>query len=326
MRTPRTNRSVGFLARGTIAAVMFASCLAVAAHDPGDRGAGAATTSSIDPAHLASLTGGTADVKGNVVKVSFPRTDVEIRIDEWNRVPPFMGLTSYASFLPVSGGAMVMGDMVLLEDEVNPAMTAALDRGLEVTALHNHFFFDQPHVYFMHVSGHGTVDELGNAVKGTVDAARAVRRERSALSQSFGAGAPAMPSRIDATVLDGIFGVHGDTKDGMYKAVFGRSTTSGMCDGCTVGSAMGVNTWAALAGTADNAVVDGDFAITEQELQPVLRTLRHGNINVVAIHHHMTDESPRILFLHYWGRGPAVELARTVKTAVDQTSWDGPKR
>jgi hypothetical protein len=109
----------------------------------------------------------------------------------------------------------------------------------------------------------------------------------------------------------------------MYKATFGRTVTDAMCDGCSVGSAMGINTWAAFAGTDNDAVVDGDFAMTEDELQSVLKTLRGGGINVVAIHSHTMGENPRILFLHYWGRGPAADLAKTVKSAVDETSWDG---
>jgi hypothetical protein len=109
----------------------------------------------------------------------------------------------------------------------------------------------------------------------------------------------------------------------MYKATFGRTVRDAMCGGCTVGSAMGINTWAAFAGTDDDAVVDGDFAVTEDELRVVLVALRDGGINVVAIHSHTMGESPRIIFLHYWGRGSAADLANTVKSAVDRTAWDG---
>src|SRR5258705_1847134 len=132
-----------------------------------------------------------------------------------------------------------------------------------------------------------------------------------------------MPSKMDATKIDPLLPVKEQVKDEMYKAVMERTTTAAC--GCSVGKAMGVNRWAAFAGSDENAVVDGDFAVSEAELQPVLKTLRSGGINIVAIHHHMTDEKPRILFLHYWGRGTSTNLAKTVKQALDLTDWEGKK-
>ncbi len=277
-----------------------------------------------DAARIAALTGGKADTIDNAVKVSFPRNDVPVQVDGWT-MPPFMGLTSWAAFVPgekANVEAMVMGDLVLFEDEVNPTMSAALDNGLEVTALHNHFFFDKPHVYFMHIGGEGALDQLGKGVKAALDAQRAVRTSAAQPSGSgFGASLPAGASAIDGTKLDALFGVKGTSKDGMYKATMGRKAQADC--GCAIGKAMGVNTWAAFAGKDDNAVVDGDFAVAEEELQPVLKALRAGAINIVAIHSHMTGERPRILFLHYWGRGPAADLASIVKRALDLTAWDG---
>lgn len=257
------------------------------------------------------------------MKVSFPRNDVKVDVDGWAKLPPFMGLTSWAAFVPGQEAgveAMVMGDVVLFEDEVGPAMSAALDGGLEVTALHNHFFFDKPHVLFMHIGGEGSVDTLGRAVRATLDAVAAVRKKAPRPATAFGPPPPAR-SQIDGAALDAILGAKGATKDGMYKAAFGRKTHAAC--GCTIGKAMGVNTWAAFGGSNADAVVDGDFAVAESELQPVLKSLRGAGINVVAIHSHMTDESPRILFLHYWGRGPALDLARAVQRALDLTAWDG---
>jgi hypothetical protein len=278
----------------------------------------------LDAARVAAATGGKPETTDNVVKVSFPRDDVKVDIDGWSKVPPFMGLTAWAAFVPGDKPgveAMVMGDIVLFEDEVNPAMSAALENGLEVTALHNHFFFDKPHVLFMHIGGEGTVEQLGKGVKAVLDAEKAVRAKSPQPAGAFGAALPKGPSQIDASKLDTIFGVKGQSKDGMYKATMGRKTQA-VC-GCIIGKAMGVNTWAALSGRDDDAVVDGDFAVAEIELQPVLKALRAGGINVVAIHSHMTQESPRILFLHYWGRGKAGDLAATVKKALDLTAWDG---
>jgi hypothetical protein len=216
---------------------------------------------------------------------------------------------------------MVMGDLVLFEDEVNPVMSALLDSGVDVTALHNHFFFDKPHVYFMHIEGEGSTEALAKGVKAAMDAQKTVRAKAAQPAVAFGAPPPKGPSKIDGAKLDAVFGVKGQAKDGMYKATMGRKTKA-PC-GCTIGKTMGVNTWAAFGGTDDNAVVDGDFAVAEGELQPVLKALRAGGINVVAIHSHMTGEVPRILFLHYWGRGRAADLAASVKKALDMTAWDG---
>jgi hypothetical protein len=280
----------------------------------------------LDLASIGAVTGAKPETSEKVVKVSFPRSDLPVTIDGWANVPPFMGLTSWAAFTPGEKPgveAMVMGDLVVFEDEVNPAMSAALDSGLEVTALHNHFFYDKPRVFFMHIGGEGSVDKLGKGVKAALDAAKSVRQKSPEPRNGFGDPPVVTPSRIDASKLDSVLAVKGTTKDGMYKAVMGRTTTA-PC-GCSIGKSMGVNTWAAFAGIDDNAIVDGDFAVAEAELQPVLKSLRAGGINIVAIHHHMTNEKPRILFLHYWGRGSAVSLAKTVKQALDLTEWEGKK-
>jgi hypothetical protein len=203
----------------------------------------------LDAARIAAATGGKPETTENVVKVSFPREDVKVEIDGYSKVPPLMGLTSWAAFVPgekPNVEAMVMGDVVLFEDEVNPAMSAALDNGLEVTALHNHFFFDKPRVYFMHIGGEGNADELGRGVKAILDAERSVRAKAAQPAASFGAPIPKGPSHVDAAKLDNVFGVKGQTKDGMYKAVMGRKTQAAC--GCTIGKAMGVSTWSAWDG------------------------------------------------------------------------------
>ena len=276
-----------------------------------------------DAARIATATGGKPETADNTVKVSFPRDDLPVTIDGW-KMPPFMGLTSWAGFEAGEKAgveAMVMGDFVLFEDEVNPAMSAAFEHGLEVTALHNHFFFDKPRVYFMHIAGEGGLDQLGKGVKAMLDAQHAVRKKSPQPATTSGGPALAATSKIDAAKLDAALAIKGTAKDGMYKAVWGRKTQAAC--GCSVGKAMGVNTWAAFAGTDDVAAVDGDFAVTESELQPVLKSLRAAGINIVAIHSHMTQESPRILFFHYWGRGKAADLATSIKKAVDLTAWDG---
>jgi hypothetical protein len=268
----------------------------------------------LDTGRIDELTGlkGKMNEKEGVYKVTFPRDDVKVIVDGWT-MPPFMGLGTWAAFTATKDGAMVMGDTVLFEDEVNAAMTAALDNGLNVTALHNHFFFDQPKVYFMHIEGEGAVEKLASAVKKVYDAAKAIRGPNAKPTESFsGVGKPSLPEKnsINAAPLNEIFGMPGESKDGMVKFTIGRPAK--MHD-VTIDKDMGVNTWAAFGGSDDNALVDGDFAVTEDELQPVLKSLLKDKINIVAIHQHMTHEEPRIMFFHYWGRGRAKDLANAVK-------------
>lgn len=251
-----------------------------------------------------------------VYKVSSPRADIKVSVDNW-QMPPFMGLTSWAAFTTgKEKESMVMGDLVLMQDEVNPVMSAALENGLAVTALHNHFFYDEPKVYFMHIGGEGSPETLANGVKAALDKVKEIRNANAQPARTFGKPMPAQNS-ISSPALADLLGVKGEAKDGMFKAVFGRKVK--MECGCEAGKEMGVNTWAAFAGSDDNAVVDGDFVVLEKELQPVLKSLRKSGVNVVAIHHHMSGEEPRMLFLHYWGRGPAADLAKAVKTALAVT-------
>jgi hypothetical protein len=265
----------------------------------------------LDRARIDQITGlkGKMNEKEGVYRVTFPRDDIKVVVDGWT-MPPFMGLGTWAAFTETSNGAMVMGDTVLFEDEVNATMSAALDNRLNVTALHNHFFFDQPKVFFMHIEGEGAVEKLASAVKKVYDAAKQIRASSPKLKDSFGAQPLPEKSSITAARLNEIFGVQGESKDGMVKFTIGRPAKM---HGVTIDKEMGVNTWAAFAGSDDNAVVDGDFAVTEDELQPVLKSLLKEKIKVVAIHQHMTHEEPRIMFFHYWGRGAAKDLAQAVK-------------
>ncbi len=273
------------------------------------------TPTALDTDRIEQLTGlkGKFSKEENVFKVSKPRTDVKIQVDKWT-MAPFMGLTSWAAFTPAQDGqVMMMGDTVLFEDEVNPAMSAAFDAGLEVTGLHNHFFFDQPKVYFMHIGGMGTASQLSTGVKKIFDKVTEIRAAKPNPAAEF-PKTIAQESRITAAPLEAIFGMKGDSNNGMFKVTVGRDATM---HGVKAGKEMGVNTWAAFAGSDTEAVVDGDFAMLEDELQPVLRILRAGGINIVAIHQHMTHEQPRYLFMHYWGKGRAQDLAVTIKKALD---------
>ena len=265
-----------------------------------------------DTAKIESLTGakGTFDSKEEVFKVAVPRSDLSVTAAGVH-LTPALGLTSWAAFKKAGGRTMVMGDIVLLEDQVNPVMSAALDNGLEVTALHNHFLWDSPRVMFMHVGGMGEETALATAV-GKVFAK--VRDTSSGHGETPHAEIDPAATTLQPAPIEATLGAHGTLKDGVFKVVVGRTAAM---HGETIGAVMGVNTWAAFAGSDERAVVDGDFAMLESELQGVLKALRGAGIDIVAIHQHMSGEEPRVLFLHYWGLGRAADLAKGLKAALD---------
>ncbi|HEV8379527.1 MAG TPA: DUF1259 domain-containing protein [Tepidisphaeraceae bacterium] len=267
----------------------------------------------LDTAKIEQLTGakGKTDEKEGVFKVSVPRADLKVTTAGVKMTPP-LGLTSWAAFKSMGDHTVVMGDTVMTEDQVNAVMSAALDNGLEVTALHNHFFFDQPRVMFMHIGGMGDAEKLASGV-GKVFAK--IKETSGGTTEIPKLDIDSAKNTIDTKRLDEIFAAKGETApNGVHKITIAKLTKM---HGQDMGAAMGVNTWAAFAGTDQQAIVDGDFAMYEDELQGVLKSLRGSGINIVAIHNHMTHENPRVVFLHYWGVGPAQELARGVKAALD---------
>lgn len=224
----------------------------------------AQTPTGLDTSAIEQATGlkGRFIADENVFKDTKPRTDVKIQVDGWS-MPPFMGLGLWAAFTPAPGGAMMMGDTVVFEDEVNPAMSAALEAGLDVTGLHNHFFFDEPKVYFMHIGGTGDARALAAGVKKVYDTISEIRAAHPTPGKVFG-GEIAAPNSISAAPLKAALGARGQANEGMFKVVLGRTTAM---HGVSVGKEMGINTWAAFAGSNEAAVVDGDFAMFENELQ-----------------------------------------------------------
>jgi len=271
--------------------------------------------SGLDTARIEQLTGAKGKLdpsEPGVFKVSVPRSDLAVTV-AGVRVTPAMGLTSWASFKRMGAETVVMGDTVMLEDQVNPVMSIALDNGLEVTALHNHFFWDSPRLMFMHIAGRGDEARLAEAV-GKVFAR--IRETRGGKGEVPRADMDPARTTLDPAKIEAIIGQKGNLADGVYKVTIGRAT---QMHGDTMATAMGVNTWAAFAGSDQQAVVDGDFAMRESELQAVLKALRGAGINIVAIHQHMAGDEPRILFLHYWGVGRTADLARGLRAALDQT-------
>lgn len=268
----------------------------------------------LDANQIEKLTGakGHADQQEKVFKVSIPRNDLKVTANGVKLIPA-MGLTSWAAFKKVGDHVMVMGDLVLTENQVNTVMSEALNNGLHVTALHNHFFWETPRVMFMHIEGMDSADKLATSV-GKVFAA--IKTTANKASDFPDVNIDPAKTNLNTSKIDTILGTKGALKDGFYKVVVGRTTTM---DGHKVGNAMGVNTWAAFVGSDDQAIVDGDFAMHESELQNVLIALRKAGIDIVAIHQHMIGEQPRIIFLHYWGIGSAESLAKGLKAALAMT-------
>jgi len=268
----------------------------------------------LDASRIEALTGakGALDEKEGVFKVSVPRTDLAVTAAGVRITPP-LGLTSWAAFKRTGEHAVVMGDLVLLEDQVNPVMSVALDQGLEVTALHNHFFWDTPKVMFMHIAGSGEEAALASAVGRVLASIKETAGGRGEVPR---ADIDPAQTTLDPGRIEAVLGAKGALPSGVYKVVIGRTA---LMHGHEMGATMGVNTWAAFAGSDERAVVDGDVAMLESELQGVLKALRASGINVVAIHHHMAGEQPRILFLHYWGVGRTEDLARGLRRALDAT-------
>ena len=251
------------------------------------------------------------DFKSGVLKVNIPRGDLKITV-QGVPTPTAFGFGGWISLTKAADGMdVMMGDLVLLQDEVNPVMSALLDHGIEVTALHNHFFWDEPQVYYMHVHGMGKASELARNVRPALDLIGHV---------SVPAVKPFSPkgTPLDGAKLAKIVGHEGEQSGDVYKITIGRDDLGMKDHGATVSARMGLNTWAAFTGTQQDAVIAGDVAMLEREVTPVLKALRKNGIDVVAIHQHMIEEQPVIIFLHYWGRGPAETLAAGFKAGLDE--------
>jgi hypothetical protein len=270
-----------------------------------------------DYQQVLKIVGKSGDYKSNVLKVNIPRNDLHMRVAGVALPTPF-GFGGWFAMTKGEGGHdVLMGDLVLTQEEVNPVMSALLDHGLEVTALHNHFFWDEPRIFYMHVHGYGDAVELANDIKPALDL--------------IGRGAPtpvsggAPESALDTIKIAKIVGHEGEQNGAVYKITIGRDNLSVKEMGAMINSRMGLNTWAAFFGTNEDAEVAGDIAMLETEVTPTLKALRNQGLDVVAIHHHMTYTKPMIIFLHYWGRGPADKLATGFKAALDELGKGGAR-
>ncbi len=257
------------------------------------------------------------DFKVGVLKFNIPRNDLKITIQGVSTPTPF----GFGGWIALTKGAdgsdVMMGDLVLLQEEVNPVMSALLDNGVDITALHNHFFWDDPHVFYMHVHGMGKAADLARRVKPGLDLIGHVKP--AALAPATSGGTP-----LDTAKLAKIAGQEGEQSGAVYKITVGRDDLGMKEHGAVINARMGLNTWAAFVGTQEDAAIAGDVAMLEDEVTPVLKALRKNGLDVVAIHHHMTGDRPVVIFLHYWGRGSAEKLATAFKTALDELGKGGP--
>jgi hypothetical protein len=267
-----------------------------------------------DYQEVMKIVGKQGDYKGNVLKVNIPRNDLQMKIAGYSVPTPF-GFGGWFAMTKGDGGEdVVMGDLVLIQEEVNPVMSALLDHGLEVTALHNHFFWDEPRVFFMHIHGHGKAIELANQLKPAIDL---IGHSKPASDSQAPSAAPKQ-STLDTEKIAKIVGHAGEQSGPVYKITLGRDDLDVKEMGAKINARMGLNTWAAFVGTNEDAAVAGDIAMLESEVQPTLKALRSHGLDVVAIHHHMINSRPVVIFLHYWGRGPAEKLATGFKVALDE--------
>ena len=252
-------------------------------------------------------------------KITVPQNDLKVDVDGF-KIIPAMGLASWAAFTPSREGAMVMGDIVLTENDLKPVQREVIRLGLTITAIHNHFVRNHPNIIYMHIGGSGNTTKMAQNIKAVFDAVATSRGKDPAATT-----ADSVENTIDIKMLDAILAQKGEWNKGVYKYTFGRPDVSLSEHGIKITSFLGFNTWAAWQGTADHAAVAGDFTMLEDEVAPVIKALVENGIEVVALHNHMVHERPKIFFLHYWGVGNSEQLAKGLKTALDQTgkkkSW-----
>jgi hypothetical protein len=248
-------------------------------------------------------------------KVTIPQNDLSIMVDGFKIIPP-MGLGTWIAFTPAKNGAMIMGDLILTETDLKPVQQEVIKQGLTITAIHNHFVRNHPNVMYMHIGGAGSTEEMSQKAKAVLEKIKEVR-DGDPLKGT--ASSEAIANTLDTKKLDDILGYKAEMSKGVYKYTIGRPDVVLKEHGVTVTTFLGFNTWAAFQGSPDHAAVAGDFAMLENEVADVIKTLVENGIEVVAVHNHMVGEQPKIFFLHYWGVGNAEQLAGGLRAALDQT-------
>lgn len=248
--------------------------------------------------------------------IPLPRNDLKITL-KGEPVPIPFGFGGWVSIKRSADGksAMIMSDCVLLQEEINSLITAAQEAGLEIGAIHNHFFYEEPRIFYMHIHGMGTPEELAKKY------AKAISGTKIAPQNQPPAGTPPAKTGkdiFDVDALNKIIGYEAAINGPTIKYTIGRADLKVMAMGVEMTPNIGLNTWAAFTGSMDRAHIAGDVAMLDTEVNSVIKTLRANNIEIVAVHHHMLGDDPHMIFLHYLGAGPALDLAKGFKTALDQ--------
>jgi biotin operon repressor len=273
---------------------------------------GAAKAQEIDWKKVDEALGRSAAVSGDVHRYGFPRSDLNVTLDGVT-IKPGLALGGWTAFKPAHGGAMVMGDIVLLDTEINPVMAKLIENGIEITAVHNHVLRANPATYYMHISGHGDPVKLATAIHTGLAASKT-----PLTPPAPPASQPAID--LDTAQLDQIIGVKGQANGGIYG--FGVPRRDPVSENGTqlvppgpMGMATGINFQPTGGG---KAAITGDFVLTGNEVNPVIQALRSNGIEVTAVHSHMLDEQPRLFFLHFWANDDAVKLAKGLRAALDK--------
>jgi hypothetical protein len=273
-----------------------------------------ATAQEIDWQKVDDAFGRKPAVSGDVHRYGFPRTDLTVTLDGVT-IKPALALGGWVAFKPMHGGAMVMGDLVLLESEINPVMLKMIEGGLDITAVHNHLLRASPATFYMHIGGHGDPAKMATVIHD------ALAVSKTPLSMPA-AAAPPPAVDLDTAQLDQIMGAKGQANGGVYQFNVPRRdavTMDGMAmtPPAPLGAAIGINFQPSGAG---KAAITGDFVLTKDEVNPVIRALRANGIDVTAVHSHMLDEQPRLFFLHFWAVDDAMKLAKGLRAALDKTA------
>ena len=276
--------------------------------------------SPLDIATIEKITGKKGKENNGEYKITVPQNDLKVEVDGF-KIIPAMGLGTWAAFTPSQDGAMVMGDIILTENDLKPVQQEVIRLGLTITAIHNHFVRNHPNIIYMHIGGSGNTGQMAQDIKAVFDAVGTSRGKDPAA-----ASADSVENTIDIKMLDAILAQKGEWNKGVYKYTIGRPDVSLKEHGIKITSFLGFNTWAAWQGTPEHAAVAGDFTMLEDEVAPVIKALVESGIEVVAVHNHMVHEQPRIYFLHYWGVGNAEQLAKGLKAALDQTGKMKPEK
>ena len=276
-------------------------------------GGGAASAQEIDWKKVDEAIGRSAAVSGDVHRYGFPRSDLTVTLDGIT-IRPALALGGWVAFKPAHGGAMAMGDLVLLETEINPVMAKLIENGIEITAVHNHVLRANPATFYMHVGGHGDPVKLATALRTGLAASK------TPLTPPPPASQPAID--LDTGQLDAIIGAKGQANGGVYQ--FGVPRRDPINDNGMqlappgpMGVATGINFQPTGGG---KAAITGDFVLTGEEVNPVIKALRSNGIEVTAVHSHMLDEQPRLFFLHFWANDDAMKLAKGLRAALDKTA------